>query len=433
MELRLLTLPDMSVDSNKPKRAKLSTEPYKGVRDFYPEDQAFLNYFLDTCGRFVEKVGYVEYGASLLEPAELYKAKGAENEEMVSEQTYTFTDRGEREVTLRPEMTPTVARMVAGKRREFGFPLRWYSIPNVFRYERPQRGRLREHWQLNVDLFGSNSPYADAEMLGIAYGLMKAFGAEESDFLIKVGSRGYLDSLMEKLGLSEEQGKRLRRLLDAKNKMEGAAFRTELGELGLSESQILAAPPPEDIRTIIEEMHAAGIKNIEWDPTIVRGFDYYTGMVFEVFDTHPENNRALFGGGRYDNLTQLFDDEPLPGVGFAAGDATIHNFLEVRGKLPAYVPPTHVYVAVTSPALALQAQTFAGELRRQGVNVAVDFGEKKLGDQIKAASKHKIPYLIVLGENELASGSFAVRELASGEEKKLARKELADYLLNLGE
>jgi histidyl-tRNA synthetase len=137
----------------------------------------------------VEKAGYVEYHASILEPAELYKAKGSDNEEIINDQSYTFTDRGGREVTLRPEMTPTVARMVAGKRRELGFPLRLYSIPNLFRYEKPQRGRMREHWQLNVDLFGSESLYADAEIIGVAYGVMKAFGAQDDDFVIKVGSR----------------------------------------------------------------------------------------------------------------------------------------------------------------------------------------------------------------------------------------------------
>src|SRR5579859_6530900 len=181
------------------KKDKLSTEAYKGVRDFYPEDQAFLNYFMATCRAMVEKVGYVEYHASILEPSELYKSKGAENEELVNEQTYTFVDRGGREVTLRPEMTPTVARMVAAKRRELGFPLRYYSIPNFFRYERPQRGRVREFWQLNVDLFGSRSLYAEAEIIGVAYGLMRAFGANESDFVIKVGSRMYLDSLVAEL------------------------------------------------------------------------------------------------------------------------------------------------------------------------------------------------------------------------------------------
>lgn len=413
------------------KKEKLSTEAYKGVRDFYPEDQAFLNYFLDTCRRFVEKIGYVEYHASILEPAELFKSKGAENEEMVNEQTYTFTDRGGREVTLRPEMTPTVARMVAQKRRELGFPLRWYSLPNVFRYERPQRGRLREHWQLNVDLFGSHSPYADAEMLGIAYGLMSAFGAEEKDFVIKVGSRTYLDSLAKSLNLSDEQHKKLRRLLDAKDKMPATELKAGLSELGIMPEQIFSAPPPEDIARMIGEFSDAGIRNIVWDPSIVRGFDYYTGMVFEVFDTNPKNNRSLFGGGRYDNLTALFDDEPIPGVGFAMGDATIRDFLEVRGLLPAYVPPTHLYIAIPSAELAGKVQPFAAELRRQGVNVAVDFGEKKLADQIKTAAKHKIPYLMVLGENELASGQFTVRNLESGKEQALSREELANFFLNL--
>jgi len=176
---------------------KLSTESYKGVRDFYPEDQAALNHIFSTMRSVVERAGYVEYHASVLEPAELYRSKGAENEEIINEQSYTFTDRGGREVALRPEMTPTVARMVAARRRELGFPLRLYSIPNVFRYERPQRGRLREHWQLNVDLFGSRSAAADAEVIMVAHELMVAFGARESDFIIKVGSRAYLNQVIK--------------------------------------------------------------------------------------------------------------------------------------------------------------------------------------------------------------------------------------------
>jgi histidyl-tRNA synthetase len=409
------------------KKERLSVEPYKGVRDFYPPEQAFLNYFKKTVSSTVEKTGYVEYHASILEPAELYKAKGAENEEMVREQTYTFVDRGGREVTLRPEMTPTVARMVAAKRRELGFPLRLYSIPNVFRYERPQRGRLREHWQLNVDLFGSASLYADAEILGVAYGVMKAFGAKDTDFTIKVSSRTWLEELVAELKLSEENARALRRLLDAKDKMPADDFVKGLADIGVPSSVITDATPPADIERMLGEFAAAGIHNMVFDPSIVRGFDYYTGIVFEVFDTNPQNNRALFGGGRYDNLTELFDDEPISGVGFGMGDATIHNFLEVRGLLPAYVPPTQLYVAVASPELALQAQTLAGELRQAGINVAIDFGDKKLGEQIKTAAKHGIPYLLVVGENELASDQFVVRNLASGEETKLERAALANF------
>jgi histidyl-tRNA synthetase len=412
------------------KKEKLSTEPYKGVRDFYPEESALLRYILSTWRGVVEKVGYVEYKASILEPAELYKSKGVENEEIINEQTYTFTDRGGREVTLRPEMTPTVARMVAGKRRELGFPLRLYSIPNLFRYERPQRGRTREHWQLNVDLFGSESLYADAEILGVAYGVMKAFGATDEDFVIKVGSRVWLDQLITELNLDATKAQSLRRLLDAKDKIPEDEFKSKLAELNVPEGVILDATPPAEIARMIGEFAAAGIGNMVFDPSIVRGFDYYTGMVFEVFDTNPLNNRALFGGGRYDNLTELFDDEPIPGVGFGMGDATIHNFLEVRGLLPEYVPPTKVYIAILSPELALEAQTLAGSLREKGVNVAIDFGDKKVGDQIKTATKHKIPYLIVLGPDEIASGNFTIKDLESGKETPLPREELPNFFLS---
>jgi histidyl-tRNA synthetase len=235
---------------------------------------------------------------------------------------------------------------------------------------------------------------------------------------------------MNELGLkTEEAAGKLRRLLDAKDKMPADEFKSKLAELKVPEDVILKAQPPADIARMLGEFAAAGIQNIIFDPSIVRGFDYYTGMVFEVFDTNPLNNRALFGGGRYDNLTALFDDEPIPGVGFGMGDATIHNFLEVRGLLPAYIPPTKVYVAVTSPELAGEAQTFAGYLRGQGINAAIDFGDKKLGDQIKTATKHKIPYLIVLGPDELASGTFVVRDLAAGKDTKLNKEELANFFL----
>lgn len=408
---------------------KLPTEPYKGVRDFYPEDFAVQKYLFDTWRSVVQKVGYVEYEASILEPSDLYKAKGAENEEMVNDQTYTFLDRGEREVTLRPEMTPTVARMVAGRRRELGYPLRYFSIPNCFRYERMQRGRLREFWQLNVDIFGSRSMAADAEIIAVAYGTVMAFGATESDFIIKVGSRAAVQGVIDELGLSEDDTKKLFALLDRKAKMPREEFLHALSELSVPESTILPEEPPQDIADMLSQFKDAGISNIVWDPSIVRGFAYYTGMVFEVFDTHPDNNRAMFGGGRYDNLTSLFDDEPLPGVGFGMGDETMRLFLEVRGLIPPYVPSTHLYIATPSPELTYEIQTFAGELRRAGVNVAVDFGERKLGDQIKAASRHKIPWLMVVGQDELASGAFTVRNLESGLEETLPREALAGFLL----
>jgi histidyl-tRNA synthetase len=273
--------------------------------------------------------------------------------------------------------------------------------------------------------------YADAEIIGIAYGLMNAFGATEKDFVIKVGSRSFLDSLIIELHLDEEKAKKLFTLLDRQAKISSEEFEAQLQELGVPKERLSPTEPPADIAKMITEFAAAGIRNIVYAPEVVRGFAYYTGMVFEVFDTHPDNKRAMFGGGRYDNLLSLFSDEKVPAVGMAMGDVTMRDFLEVRGLIPTYIPPTHVYIAITSPEMALQAQTFAGSLREQGVNVAIDFGDKKLGDQIKSASKHKIPFLMVVGPDELASGEFVVRNLETGSEQKLNREQLSEFFLNL--
>ena len=412
-------------------KGKLGSEAYKGVRDFYPEDEAIQKYLFATMRDAVERFGYAEYHASVLEPAELYRSKGAENAEMVNEQTYTFLDRGQREVTLRPEMTPTVARMVAARRRELPFPLRWYSIPNVFRYERPQRGRLREHWQLNVDLFGSDTSAADAEIISVAHAVMLAFGAKESDFEIHIGSRTFLNALAERLSLSDEQARTLRGLLDRRAKISIEEFAAGLQALGVSEEDLSAQNTPAEIGKILTQLSELGINNARFDPSIVRGFDYYTGMVFEVFDTHPENNRSLFGGGRYDDLLELFGEDRMPAVGFGMGDVTMRDFLAVRDRLPAYRPPAKVYLAIASSDETAAAMQLADELRACGVNTAVDFGDKKLGDQIKTAAKQNIPYLVVVGPDEIDSGIFAVRTLADGNETTSKRDELANYLLSL--
>ena len=252
--------------------SKLGTDPYKGVRDFYPEDMAIENYIFNTWRKVAEKFGYEEYSASILEPTEIYTEKSGA--EIVNEQTFTFTDRGDRSVTLRPEMTPSLARMVAARRRNLKFPLRWFSIPNLFRYERPQRGRKREHWQLNCDLLGTAGIEADKEMISLAYAVMKEFGAKDSDFEIRINNS--------------------------------------------------------DIETFKEIA-----PNLVSDPTLARGQAYYTGTVFEIFDTNKENSRSIAGGGRYDNLLEIFEVEPIPAVGFGMGDITLRDFLETH-KLGPY-------------------------------------------------------------------------------------------------
>lgn len=409
---------------------KLSTESYKGVRDFYPEDEAIQQYIFATMKDVAESSGYIRYDASILEPSELYRSKGAENAEIINDQTYTFIDRGDREVTLRPEMTPTVTRMVAAKRRELGFPLRWYSIPNVFRYERPQRGRLREHWQLNVDLFGSESFAADAEVMYVAYQLLTSFGGKESDFAIRISSRAFIDALALELELSDADTKKLLALLDRKDKMEKEEFEAGLAELNVPAERLSPQHVPADVQKVLDILSGLGVGNAVFDPSIVRGFNYYTGTVFEIFDTHPDNNRAVCGGGRYDNLFDLFGQEKIPAVGFGLSDVRVRDFLAARGLLPEYRPSTHVYLAVASDAEVPHALQIAQELRAEGVNVAVDFADKKLADQIKNAVKNGVPYLIVIGQNEITSGNFMVRALVNGQETPMSRAELSSFFLN---
>lgn len=303
-------------------KVKLSTEPYKGVRDFYPEDMAIQNYIFDTWKKVAKSFGYVEYTASILEPAELYRSKTSE--EIVNEQTFSFTDRGDREVVLRPEMTPTLARMVAGKRKSLKFPLRWFSIPNVFRYEKPQRGRKREHWQLNCDLLGIVGVEAEVEIISLAHKIMKEFGAKDEDFEIRVNSREIIENHLRNQGVDIHKIGDVRRLLDKRDKIDD--FENRVYEI-VGKKIDLEMQPDEKIKEIIEK---SNFKNIKFDQSITRGFDYYTGMVFEVFDTHPDNRRSLFGGGRYDNLLELFGVEPVPTVGFGMGDVTIRDFLETH-------------------------------------------------------------------------------------------------------
>ena len=422
--------------------SKLSTESYKGVRDFYPEDLFIQNYIFNVWRKVVEGFGYVEYGASVLEPAELYKAKSGE--EIVNDQTYTFTDRGDREVTLRPEMTPTLARMVAGKQHDLIFPLRWYSIPNLFRYEKPQRGRLREHWQLNVDLFGVDAINADIEIITIAYKIMKGFGAKDSDFVIKINDRKIIDELYRKFDLNEENSQKVSKIIDKKNKISSDGFESALVEIMSSRAlefitllnsnekliEFLGSDYKytNDLAYFVEQLQNLGVTNVVFEPTLMRGFDYYTGIVFEVFDLHPDNNRSIFGGGRYDELLDIFGAPKIPAVGFGAGDVTMQDFLVTHDLIPKHKIPTDLYVCTTQTKYIENANKLANTLRENGLNTAVDLSGKKLGDQVKIANKLNIPYIICVGEDEVKSGLYGVKNMDSGEEKKVKIEEIVDVI-----
>lgn len=400
----------------------LSTDSYKGVRDFYPADAAVQQYIFTTWAKTAESFGFERYDASILEPSDLFKAKGAANEEMVNEQTYTFTDRGGREVTLRPEMTPSVARMVAGKRRELSFPLRWYSIPNLFRYERMQRGRLREHWQLNCDIFGSDDHTADIEMIALAYQCLIDFGATSDMFEIQVNDRALMTRLYQALGVQDEMIPAITRLNDKRDKIEAQVYRTELKAIvgeGLMVEQIIMMLDNSDEQTdIVIGLAELGITNVVFNRSLARGFDYYTGTIFEFKDTSPDNNRSLLGGGRYDNLTSMFGDEAIPGVGFGFGDVTMRDFLETHNLLPDHLEATSATVTVIpfDTEQNLAAQKIAKEIRAAKINVTVDIGTKKLGKKIGDASDKGSKFIIVVGSDELASQTFTLKNLATSEE-----------------
>jgi histidyl-tRNA synthetase len=382
---------------------KISTESYKGVRDFYPADMAIQNYIFDVWKKTVESFGYSEYGASVLESTELYKAKSGE--EIVNEQTYSFKDRGDRDVTLRPEMTPTVARMIAAKLKEFSFPLRWYSIPNLFRYEKPQRGRAREHWQLNVDIFGVKNLNADVEVISIASQIMRNFGLKDTDFEIRINSRKILNYILNDLfPLSQKDSYKISKIIDKKSKISSKDFSSMIQEiiperssefvelLNSKNFQEFVSKLPKDtelsegiieVKEVLDKLEKLGITNAVFTQDIMRGFDYYTGIIFEVYDKNPKNIRAIFGGGRYDELLAIFDKEIVPAVGFGMGDVVIRDILETYGLLPKIEPASQLYICVINEESIGYAQDLAQKVREIGINTTLDYSGKKVGDQIK--------------------------------------------------
>jgi len=401
----------------------LDTSNYKGVRDFYPEEMFIQDYITSVWHDVMQSFGYEHYSASILEAAEIYEGKTSD--EIVSEQTYTFTDRGERRVTLRPEMTPSVTRMVAKKQRELAFPLRWYSIPNVFRYERPQKGRLREHWQLNADIFGIDSIEAEAELIQISHQIMIKFGLTESDFVVRINDREILENVIKELGLNKENKKDFLKLLDKKDKVED--FNEKMEKL-IGRPFDLVIEPNSKITKLTEKLNKRGITNIVYDPMLVRGFDYYTGIVFEVFDTNPENRRSVFGGGRYDTLMELFGGQKVPTIGFGMGDVMIKEILQSRGLLPKNVSGSHLYIANINSESFDYSVNLANEIRKNGIDVVVDFSEKKIGDQIKTADRKNIPLVLFVGPDEVKNESFKIKNIVSKDEVELDRDEIIEFV-----
>jgi len=399
---------------------KLSTQPYKGTRDFYPEDKRVQKWMFGVWRQVCERFGYEEYDGPILEPLELFASKTSE--EIVNEQTYSFTDRGDRKVVMRPEMTPTVSRMVAARRQELGYPLRLYSIPNCFRYERPQKGRLREFWQLNADIFGVEGVEADVEIIMMADAVMKAFKAKPNQYEIQINSRKLFDEVFDDMDLDKSTRTKAMGLIDKKEKIEPADWEKLFNDLlGAAKAAKLMnflqdESVPDGAAEVIKQLKKQGLENVGFNRYLARGFEYYTDIVFEVFDTNPDNNRSMFGGGRYDGLVSEFGVASVPTVGFGMGDATLLNFLESNDLLPEIESETDIYIATVGD-VSEGAQNVAQQLRKQGKNVAVDLSGRKPDKQIKNAEKKGIKQVLFVGEQELQSGQFKLKDLDTGKEE----------------
>ena len=427
---------------------KLSTQPYKGTRDFYPQEMRLRNWFFGVIRDVLERAAFDEYNGPMLESLELYAAKSGE--ELAGEQTYNFTDRGERRLAIRPEMTPTVARMVAGKIGELNFPLKWFSIPNMYRYERPQRGRLREFWQINVDIFGCDGFEADLECISSAIAILRAYGADESMFTVHINNRRFFNDVIAAIAKTDAEGARkISKVIDRKNKIPRDAYETELLNLGLSEEQIdridalysmsvddATAICPDsvgsaELRDLFDALKKTGLdRYCVFDFGIIRGLDYYTGTVFEVFDNAPENNRAMFGGGRYDNLVGLFvKNAKVSGVGYGMGDVTLENFL-VTHKLVPETLGAGVKVLVTrfDDVPYENYMRIADELRAAGIVSSVYLGSKKFGKQIDYAVKDGYTHVLTMGGDEMAKGVVRLKNLSTREEQELSAADAIELL-----
>lgn len=427
---------------------KLSVLPYKGTRDFFPDEMRARNRFFDSVRNTLQKACFEEYGGPMLESLDLYAAKSGE--ELAKEQTYHFEDRGGRHLAIRPEMTPTVARMVAEKIGELNFPLRWYSFPNMYRYERPQRGRLREFWQLNVDVFGCDGVEADFACIKAAVDILTDMGADATMFTVHVNNRRFFNDVLAALtGFESESARKVSKIVDHRGKVAPEVYEKELTELGLGATEIakINALYDMDVKTatalcpdsvgaaelnaLFDLLEQTGLAPFcTFDFGIVRGLDYYTGTVFEVFDNAPDNNRAMFGGGRYDNLVGLFvKNAKVSGVGFGMGDVTLENFITTHGLLKETEKRTaRVLIARFADVPLAEYIRLCDAFRAADIAASVYLGDKKFGKQIDYAVRGGYTHVAIMGGDELAAGTVKLKNLATREEAVLPRDRVAESL-----
>jgi histidyl-tRNA synthetase len=382
-----------------------------------------------------EQYGYREFDGPFLESLELYAAKSSD--ELVKEQSFAFQDRGGDWITLRPELTPSLARMVAQKQRELSYPLRWWSFGPMWRYENTQKGRSREFFQWNVDLVGTRTPAADAELAAVAVGFLRMTGLSPADVQILVNDRRLVDSELAKLDIAPERRSEVSKLIDRRDKRKPAVWEAEAAGIGLNPAQIegvyklladaKAWERSPELREFFAAAEALGAAEyLRYAPHIVRGLDYYTGTVFEAWDCQGEF-RAILGGGHYDNLVAAVGGEPVGGVGFAMGDVVIGLVLAKFQRLPtaAELVPASALVTLFHQDLLVPTWQVASELRAAGIPVASYPHPDKLDKQFKYAERIGAVAAVVLGPDELAQGTAVVKDLRKREQRQVPRAEIA--------
>jgi len=411
----------------------------KGTRDFYPEQMALRNWLYGHMRAAAQQFGYQEYDGPFIESIDLYAAKSGD--ELVKDQSYVFMDRGGDQVTLRPELTPSLARMVAARQGQLARPIRWWSFGPFWRYERPQKGRSREFFQWNVDLLGVESPAADAEVAAVAVAFFRSVGFGPTEIRLKFNNRRLMDLAIDGLGLAEIK-KAVFRLVDRRAKMSPEAWSNYASELGLSGEQFEAMKTlfnngelwrtSEECVAFAEAAEALGIGDfLEFDATVIRGLDYYTGTVIEAHDRDGEF-RSIAGGGRYDNLVGDVGGDRLSGVGFAMGDIVPALVAQKYGKVPALRPsPAQVLVTNFDSAGQAASLRLATDLRAAGLNVEWYPEPAKLDRQLKYADAAGVRFALLQGPDELEKGSVTVRDLGTRTQTSVARGEAVEAVKRL--
>jgi len=412
----------------------------KGTRDFYPDEMSVRRWLLDTMRDVSSQFGYQEYDGPCVEKIDLYAAKSGE--ELVKEQSFVFPDRGGELIALRPELTPTLARMIANKQNELIFPLRWWSFGPFWRYERPQRGRSREFFQWNVDLIGTSNVESDAEVVAVAARFFERVGLKSDQIKILVNNRRLMDKSLDKIGIPESGRLAVFRLIDKIDKMSTEKWEAYALEIGLTSKQLEGLrivlsnkslwEESEELRSFFKTVTWLGVEEyVRFEPQVIRGLDYYTGTVFEGRD-EMRKFRAIFGGGHYDNLVADVGGNPLPGVGFAMGDVVIQLLLEEYCCIPDNVmDPPSVLVTVFDENTIGESYRTSTLLREAGLNVVTFPQVEKLGKQFRFADRMGIRVVVVAGPDELAVGKVMIKNLLTREQESVGIEQAANFIRSL--